>query len=318
MTPTIVPLRSDLTAQSVEAACAVAGVGIYACDFYVTGIEREGKPFAGGYERGRIFNIDHHAPTREMERYVTSTMLALAAIRAGVVTDEPAYTVINHTDCDSILSSALVMGLVPAKSTSFRDVSAALATASVNADHTGEADPIADLLQGLDEQRNGDRTDSEYLESLRNLLLLLDGKPLEPAGELALRNRADERAQAEELVQSGRVRQDGHVAFGDLSDEIDGALFLPFLPDARVIMLVSRHPNDVEKRVVKLRLGKGALAGFTLNSLDIKAFDPAFGGRWNAGSDKRGGGTARSPSDYLLAVEEAIDEYDDGDHRVSR
>jgi len=35
-------------------------------------------------------------------------------------------------------------------------------------------------------------------------------------------------------------------------------------------MLVSQHPDDAEERVVKLRLGNGAPAGLTLNSLGFK------------------------------------------------
>ena len=114
---------------------------------------------------------------------------------------------------------------------------------------------------------------------------------------------------AEQLVASGDVQLLGPVAFEDLSEEIDGALFLPFLPDAWVIMLVSAHPEYVGKRVVKLRLGKSAPFGFTLNSLDIKSFDPAFGGRWNAGSDKRGRGTALMPQMYLNALTATVDRY---------
>lgn len=313
MAPTIIPLENDVTAEMVEAACPVTNTRIYACDFYVDGIERHDDDFPGGYRFGRIYNVDHHAPVDNMARRVTSTMLALEAIRAGTVTDEVAYTVINHTDCDSVLSSALVMGLVPATSPTRSDVHAALAAASVNADHTGEPDQIADLLQGLDEQRHGNRTDEQYLESLRNLLLLLEGKPLELAAEYALKDRHRARARAAELVRSGDV-QAGRVAYGKLSEEIDGAFFVQPLPDAWVIMLASPHAEHPGKWAVKVRLGNGAPAGFNLQSLELRDFDREYGGRWNAGSNKRGGGTAIAPEDYRIALDTRINARLGGHH----
>lgn len=322
MAPTIVALENDVTAEMVEAACPVTSARIYACDFYVKGIERHKDSFPGGYKFGRIYNVDHHAPVDDMAQRVTSTMLALKAIRAGTVTDEVAYTVINHTDCDSVLSSALIMGLLPIISPTYPDVHAALSRASLNADHTGEEDRVADLLQGLDEQRHGDRTDAQYLESLRNLLFLLDGKPLEPAAEYALEDRRRSRARAAELVQTGDVRQIGHtrrVAYGRLAEEIDGAFFVKPLPDAWVIMLASQHPDYPDKWVVKLRLGNGAPAGFNLQSLAISDVDPEYGGRWNAGSDKRGGGTAMAPEEYRTELTERVDQLanlQDVDHRA--
>ena len=77
LAPTILPLENDVTAAMVEAACPVASARIYACDFYVDGIERHNDRFPGGYRSGRIYNVDHHAPVDNMARRVTSTMLAL-------------------------------------------------------------------------------------------------------------------------------------------------------------------------------------------------------------------------------------------------
>jgi len=302
-----VPLENDVTAEVVEATCPVVNKRIYACDFYVKGIERHNDPFPGGYRFGRIYNVDHHAPADRMARRVTSTMLALETICACAVTDEAAYTVINHTDCDSVLSSALLIGFLPTTSPAYPDVHTALSIASVNADHTGEEDRIADVLQGLDEQRRGNRTDSQYLESLRNLLFLLEGKPIEPAAEYALKDRHRARARASELVRSGEV-QAARVAYGTLMEEIDGAFFLQPLPDAWVIMLASPHPKYPDRWAVKLRLGNSAPARFNLQLLGVGEFDPAYGGRWNAGSNKRGGGTVIAPGEYRAALTERVDQ----------
>lgn len=57
--------------------------------------------------------------------------------------------------------------------------------------------------------------------------------------------------------------------------------------------------EDVPRRWnVKLRLGNAAPPGFTLHDMKIPNWNPAFGGRWNAGSKKRGGGTSIEPRDY--------------------
>jgi hypothetical protein len=53
---------------------------------------------------------------------------------------------------------------------------------------------------------------------------------------------------------------------------------------------------------MKLRLGAGAPEGFTLHDLHMTELDPAYGGRWNAGSNARAGGTAIPPERYAEEV----------------
>ena len=55
---------------------------------------------------------------------------------------------------------------------------------------------------------------------------------------------------------------------------------------------------------MKVRLGAGAPQGMTLQGLGIETFDPAYGGRWNAGSNKRGGGTTLQPAQYAERLRE--------------
>jgi hypothetical protein len=301
--PTILPLRNEVTASEVEEACPGSRV-IVACDFYVNGAESgtvlpgedHGRPLPTGLHVGRILNVDHHAPIEVMRQPITSTQLATRALAGGFQpTTTPApWVVINHTDCDSILSSALMMGLL--------EPDEELVAASIAADHTGEVNDIADLLQGLDEGREGDRTDEQYLESLRNLRLLQEGKPLELCARRALDLRRGRRAAARRLVDEGRFTRVGGVAWATLDEEIDGAFFRPLLPEAAVIMLAVRHPKLSDRWVMKLRLGANAPPGMTLHSLGIRDWDPAFGGRWNAGSNKRGGGTPMDPADYAALI----------------
>ena len=294
--PTILPLRSAVSTTELRRECPGDGP-IYACDFYVAGAER-GREEAAGLRIGRILNVDHHAPIPRMMARETSTKLAVAHIRTHGPVEPTARVVINHTDCDSVLSSAIMMGLL--------EPDEAFVTASVRADHTGEEDPIADLLQALDEARTGDRTDDHFIESLRNLQLLRAGQPPEPAAQRAVAARRVRRALAQQLVHAGKVRLEGPIALGVLDDEIDGALFLPLLPEAKAVMLVSDHPERLGHHTVKLRLGRAAPDGFSLHDLGLSAFDPAFGGRWNAGSNKRGGGTQVTPELYADEVKRRI------------
>lgn len=184
-----------------------------------------------------------------------------------------------------------------------------LVHSSLCADHTGEADPVAHLLQSLDEGRRGDRTEEQYLESLRNLHLLLAGKALEPVAIVALRRHQGRRSAAARLVENEVVRSSGGLASGQLEEEMDGAFFPALIPNAVVIMLASPHREHPERWTMKVRLGKAAPPGLSLHSLRLHDWDPAFGGRWNAGSNKRGGGSAMGPAEYADRLRQRLQEH---------
>lgn len=228
--PIFIPLRPCTDAEELERQCPEAAT-IHACDFYVTGAEH-GIPEPGGFRIGRILNVDHHAPHPRMEQPVTSTGLAYEHLIAGGRPDPASYVIIHHTDCDSILSSAMLLGLLPADPD--------LVAASVAADHTGEENEIADLLQALDEGRRGDRTG--------------------------------------------------------------------VVPEAAVTMVASPNVADPARWTIKLRLGESAPPGLTLHALAITDWDPKFGGRWNAGSNGRGGGTHIEPELYAIRLRARLDE----------
>ena len=197
--------------------------------------------------------------------------------------------VITHTDCDSVLSSAIVSGRLEPKPE--------YEAAAIAADHTGAKDSIADLLQSLDSSR-------DHELSLRNLSLLERGRPLELVAQQALANRIRKREKAAEQWRQGQIRLDGPLAFGVLEESIDGEFFPALLPKAVVILMAA--PHQPKPWVMKLRLGLAAPPGMTLQRLGIQEFDPAYGGRWNAGSNKRGGGTDMSPEVYARAVTERL------------
>jgi hypothetical protein len=283
--PVVMPNRPHNTAGEVERHCAPSGP-IFACDFYVQDAEH-GVDEPGGLRLGRILNVDHHAPVPRMWRHVTSTALAFAHLSSGAGVDPATQVVINHTDCDSMLSSAMLLGLL--------QPDPELVDASVCADHTGEENAVADLLQALDDGRR-DRTVEQYRDSLRELERLRTGRPLSPAAMLALDRRQRRRSAAQALTDRFELR-DG-LAFAVAEESIDSAFFPALVPAAAVIMVASPNRHHPGRWTVKLRLGRAAPGGLTLFSLGIREWDPCFGGRWNAGSNGRGGGTVKSPEEY--------------------
>jgi hypothetical protein len=212
---------------------------VFACDFRVDGIER-GREVPGGYQLGNIVNVDHHAPTPRMMRPVSSTNLATERVRALGPAPEGAAVVINHTDCDSVLSGGIMAGLLEADDR--------LGEAAIAADHTGASNPIADLLQSLEPVRDLDLAS-------RSLQRLLSGLPLE---------------------------------------------------------------DDGSRWRVKLRLGRAAPAGLTLHDIAAGGVDPAYDGRWNAGSNKRGGGTELDPETYAARVDRRVRELGGRESLVRR
>lgn len=294
--PTILPLRERVCKEEVETECPGQG-GIYACDFKVEGAESF-EAVSEALKSGRVWNIDHHANLPANQTHITSTVIATRFLREHQ-TGPLSRVVINHTDCDSILSSALMMGLL--------EPTPEFEVASVHADHTGEPNRIADVLQALDETRRGARTDDQYLQSIRNLKLLLANRPLELEAAAALASREGDRKKASRIAEGLERRADDSVAYIPLEEEIDGALFLPFLPWAAVLMISVPHSKVSGHRLLKLRLGPAAPRELSLHHLAIHDFDDAYGGRWNAGSNKRGGGSAISDEVYLRTIISRLD-----------
>lgn len=264
---------------------------ILACDFYIAGAEL-GVDVSGGYRlHERVLNIDHHAPTERMARAVSSTNLALDW-RASASADPreaagQAVVVINHTDCDSILSAGIASGRL--------DPLPEYGKAALAADHTGEEDAIADTLQALEPWRDVELSFS----SLRAIEM---GAPLPDQARKALERWHYKRDCAAHYVAEGTVASDGLLAFGILDREIDGIFFPPLLPTAALVLLVSPRPNASDRWIMKLRLGRNAPEGFTIHDLHMTEFDTAYGGRWNAGSNARAGGTTIPPARYADEV----------------
>jgi len=279
---------------------------VLAADFYIDGAEAW-DPVPGGLAHPslRVINVDHHAPLPSMQRHVSSANLALMRLEAGLVPDESAdAVVINHMDCDSVLASGILAGRL--------DSDPAYGEAAIAADHTGAENGISDLLQGLDahwSRNHRPMPDPDGLEFFFDSLSRFEGgRPMDPFAQEAVDERRASRDRAGRVVAEGRFHAEGGVHFATLEEPIEGELLLPFLREAVMVATVNRHRERPDRQQVKIRLGLAAPEGLSLQALGIEHFDSAYGGRWNAGSNNRGGGTTLEPEDYrvrLVAAAEA-------------
>lgn len=259
------------------------GEKLCVCDFHLKDCEK-GKQKPHGIEYKNILLIDHHAPLKRMAKKVSSTNLAIAYVKKYGHLPEDYTILINHTDCDSILSSHIMRGLLKPLEK--------FGNAAIAADHTGAKNKIADLLQALDSQRN-------ISLSIKNLQLLLENKSLQKKVMKLVQKREKERAKIKELVKKKKFIFHKSVAFAILNKKVDAALIPPFLPKAKVIFIAVK--SKFGKWIIKIRLGKNA-KNIRLNKLKL----PDFGGRWNAGSTKRGGGTPVEPEAYAKIIAKKI------------
>lgn len=253
---------------------------ICVCDFYVRGCE-SGEVHDSHLIFKDIQIIDHHASLDRYQKKVSSTNLAIDYVRKFGPTDRK--IVLNHADCDSVLSMLVMLGVLPPDER--------FGAAAIAADHTGDRDEIADLLMALDPLR-------DVFLSVRELFKLLRGKSLSLTSGRLLLNRRLSRRRLKCLVKKGSFRFCDGVAYIILKKKIEGELAPAVLPGARAILLATRMDNG--RWQIKVRLGIKTKAN--LSKLDI----PDFGGRWNAGSTKRSGGTSLHPSEYARIVSEKL------------
>ena len=264
---------------------------IIACDFYLQGIEDGEDNNYGFVDLDRdIVNIDHHSPVLKMAKQISSTNLALEYVKENGAVGSNAHVLISHTDCDSVLSSSIVRGILLPEDR--------FGVAAISADHTGEKNEIADLLQAL-----GDKRDLSF--SLRNLEKLLAGEQIDEEALKLLEKRYEDREKAREIVENGNFEKIGSVYFTSVQEKIDGGLLPAVLPNASVIVIGSPMKNDPSLWENKVRLGMNCPDGLTLDMLEL----PNFGGRWNAGSTKRKGGTKFSPREYAELINNKIEGF---------
>lgn len=269
------------------------------CDFPITDIEKEGKENIGGFEQENFLNIDHHIPVKRMQKYISSTNLAIEYVKKYGIVGKEWIVVINHTDCDSVLSSTIMRGILEPKEE--------FGEAAIAADHTGKENKISDLLQALQGKR-----DLEF--SLRNLEMLLKNQPLELEAEKMRQKRFQDRLKAQQIIKEGKVQKIGKVYFVILEEEIDAGLFPSLIPNAQIIMIAYPLKANPKKWEIKLRLGMNAPKRFILDKKIIsEQLDQNYDGRWNAGANKRPidgieahGGTDIAPEEYAKRLNKII------------
>lgn len=226
----LIPKEHQFTIESVKALAP--NQSILLCDAYIKGVE-DAERVSTGFIKEGILSIDHHMPIEEMNRQISSTNLAIDYVREkGPVPDET-VTIINHTDCDSILSSAIMRGILEPKDE--------FGEAAIATDHTGEPNRIGDLLQSIEDKR-----DIEF--SLRNLQLLLEGKPFESEAEECLQKRLRDRERARDIVEKDfTANSSGEIYYASLDKKIDSGLLPAFVPKVKIIVIFNPMVNKETK-----------------------------------------------------------------------
>ena len=289
----LLPEKSTYSVQELETIWP--GQSIVVCDFWVENIH-QGTEIRGekgtpcGYAQGKVINIDHHAPVDGMSRQISSAPLAIEYVQKHGHVPQDVPVVIHHTDCDSVLSSAIMRGILPPDQ---RFCDAAIAT-----DHTGAENGIGDLLQALEKER-------DLVFSFSNLQKLLMGRPVDERAATMLRERQEDRQRATAIVQQGGFHRIGDVAYTSVDKKFDAGFLPALLPDAMVIVMGSPLEEGSNLWAIKVRLGQKAPAGLRLNGLHLDK----FGGRWNAGNTKRAGGCTHNPEEYARMVDVKIKEW---------
>ena len=280
------PKGQALNEKYLFALAKQYGKNILVCDTSIIGAidwKRDGNFFYKKIGDVVVCNIDHHFPIKEFERIISTTNLVIDQIKnlSSRFDYEDCVVVINHTDCDALLSALVVLRiLLPDKK--FGD-------AAISADHTGNRNEIADLLQAMEYERNLDL-------SLRNLISFLESGDIEKKSQRLLDGRKEERKGAENIFAAGKIKHENGLYYITVEQRIDPAFFLSFLPQTEILAVFS--PGKGGKIEARIRLGNSAKID-NLYELKISDFDEAFGCRWNAGSNERSGGSSRTEEEYV-------------------
>lgn len=289
--------------EEVDAVREAAGAEtLYACDFAIDGIEAYEKE--GYFEHDKVINIDHHSRSENFMRVVSSTNLAIEYVGSHPDFLAGSRAITHHTDCDSILSTVVMSGILPPEER--------FGVAAIAADHTGEQNEIADLLQALkDGPENGlwpttaEGNEKKYLFALEQLQNLLRGKELDARADELYRRRLYERKLLRDMIESGKVKQENGVAWLKACEEkYDATLLIGLLPEAKVIF-IARLENG--KTVINARIGMALGAPSDLREVMTGINEP-FGGRWNAGANRRKGGTDTSPEEIAHKLSAYLDQ----------
>ena len=269
---------------------AFPGKKVFICDFYIEDSENGKIDENGVTDYCDLFIVDHHAPISYMKKHISSAVIASRYVSANGPLDDEYVIVVNHTDTDSLLSVLLMSGKI--------DPNSEYEQAAIAADHTGEANIISDLLQSSEDGR-------ELKKSIELLLIMVkDPKMVKDLG--IMKERLLIRSELKELVPTFTVNMNNGIAFKIMDKKIDAGLLPALFPNVKAIMVASPMPD--RKWRIRVRLGKLG-KNIELNKLNL----PDTGGRWNAISTSRHGGTNTKPEDYLKMLSDKINQNQNDD-----
>ena len=263
------------------------GKKVCICDFYIEDSEYGDIDENGVTKYCDLFIVDHHAPVSYMRKHISSAVIASKYVSANSPLSDEYVIVVNHTDTDSLLSALLMSGGIEPNSE--------YEQAAIAADHTGEENIISDLLQSLEDSR-------ELKTSIEELL--------SPTKDLEItKERHLIRSKLKELVPDFTVNNG--IASITMDKKIDAGLLPGLFPNVKAIMVASPMPDGSKgKWRIRVRLGSSS-ENIELNKLNL----PDTGGRWNAISTSRNGGTNTEPEDYLKMLSDKFNQHQNKDDR---
>ena len=283
----LIPINSKITKEFIYNS--FPNKKIFVCDFYIQDSEFWDE-IEGGYCTNNIVNIDHHAPTDRMAQYITSTVLSIQYVnKYGPVSDD-SIIVINHVDCDSLLSSHIMAGILPPLEL--------FAEASIDADHTGKLNPISDLLQSIASKR-------DILYSINNLIKFLKNEKIDNEAEILKNQEIESRNIIKNYIEKGYFKINKYVTYATLPEKENTAYYPSFFPNTWVICTGSPYKNT-NKTEFACRLGLSAPKWLKLNRLDLPE---GYNGRWNAGANGRSGGSNMDIEDFVKIINEKINNF---------
>jgi hypothetical protein len=251
------------------------------CDFYIEDSENGDIDENGVTKYCDLFIVDHHAPVSYMRKHISSAVIASKYVSANSPLGDDYVIVVNHTDTDSLLSALLMSGKIKPNIDYEK--------AAIAADHTGAENIISDLLQSLE-------VDRKLKNSIEVLLKIL-------------KERLWIRSELKELFND--FTENNGIASITMDKKIDAGLLPGLFPDVKAIMVASPMPDGSKgKWRIRVRLGNSS-ENIELNKLNL----PDTGGRWNAISTSRNGGTNTEPEDYLKMLSDKFNQHQNKNDR---
>jgi len=303
----VVPLQ-----RLVEMLEASGKRRIVLCDAYVADIESTDGAIVTDYgfalrvPAGEIVIVDHHAPQKRFKRIVTATELAVRYFKKYGPADDNTLVVVNHSDTDSVLAVAIVCGILDYTDNPRRWEKMFVEAANA-ADFNGTMNDIADLLQACEQME-----DLGY--SVANLRRIMNGAKIGLSAEKIMNDRRADREKVRVAVGHGIFRTYGRVcyAFLDRDFNVDPVLWFSFLPGAAAIVFFVPHPRICAdggrvRLIARMGIGPAGVGRIAFDELDLREFDPAWKGKWNAGSDYYEG-TNLDPKIYVRNLNAKIEE----------